>query len=202
MSQKMVKILLGALLLASFSHAEEKKTAHAKGGKEEKEGAKEKFFIPPPGSANSLIPSNKYVNNWIPMPELKGENLDGAPLKYQPTPSKISVYVFTASWCVQCQMMMDYVQRLEKLYADLSVEFEYVFAHDLAQDAKAFAQTYNIDSNNCIVATHDILKAFHNPDLPAVFVKDRNGWLLFRAQKISVEDINKLEALIFSQVAN
>ena len=77
--------------------------------------------------------------------------------------------------------MVNDFQALEEKFNQHASKFVYIFAHDTKSDAKKFAKTVNF--SNSLLADHDLLKSFKNPDLPAVFVKDRNGWLLYFKEK-------------------
>lgn len=183
--------LLLSLLVSPFSAAsakEKPKTEEAKEGKEGKEGAKESAATL---EAESLEPSDHYVSRWIPMPAFAAtEVLTQAQSQIGVKPGRAQVILFLASWCEPCQQLMgDYI-RLQKKYARLNTDFIYVFAHDTKDDAEGFMKEYGMKQG--YLANHEVLKAFHNPELPSIYVADRHGWLATRMVKATNKDVDAL----------
>ncbi len=146
-------------------------------------------------SAKSYIASGGYVHSWIPFPTLNGTDLAGKKLTIEPATAKINVYVVTASWCIKCQNLMDYLKTLSKNILPVNAKFIYVFAHDTAKDAKGFVDTYKIGEQT-IMASSEILKELHNPQLPSIQLADRNAWLLTRFDNATRQDLKELETLL------
>ena len=138
--------------------------------------------------------ANGYVNNWIPLPEIKGKTIFNDAITLKPEPGVANVIIFIASWCVKCQQIIGFIQDLEKKYDLPSIKFTYVFSHDLQEDSYGFAKEYHI--KNGIVTNHKILHDYHNPDLPSIFIGDRNGWLLHRMIDVSTNDLGKLDNIL------
>jgi hypothetical protein len=47
-----------------------------------------------------------------------------------------------------------------------------------------------------MLANHEILKAFHNPELPSIYVGDRHGWMLTRYLKAQTAELSKLDGVL------
>ena len=156
---------------------------------EEKKKAVEKISV-----ADSFIETDNYVHNWVPLPTIEGHDLNGKAVKQSPERGLLDVIIFIASWCIQCQQLIGYIQDLDKKYTDRHTRFTYIFSHDLKSDAQGFAKAFKIDS--AIVASHDILKAYHNPELPSIYIGDRHGWLLARYLKATPKELKKIDEVI------
>ncbi|NRA43638.1 MAG: hypothetical protein HRU09_01650 [Oligoflexales bacterium] len=144
--------------------------------------------------ADSFIETRHYVHNWVPLPTIEGQDLNGKAIKQSPKRGVLDVIVFIASWCVQCQQLIGYIQDLDKKYNKRHTRFTYIFSHDLKADALGFAKAFKIDS--AIIASHDILKSYHNPELPSVYIGDRHGWLLARYLKATPKELKKIDEVI------
>lgn len=173
-----------ALLAAPLAFAEQKPAAkpEAKDGKD---------TAAPVPEAEALEPSDHYVHRWIPMPSFSAtEVLTQEPTKVEVKTGRAQVILFLASWCEPCQALMgDYI-RLQKKYSRLNTDFIYVFAHDTKDDAEGFMKEYGMKQG--FLANHDVLKAFHNPELPTVYVADRHGWLATRMVKATNKEVQDL----------
>lgn len=126
--------------------------------------------------ADSFIITNEYVHNWIRVPVLSGQDLNGQHITQKPKESIADVVIFIASYCVPCQQLTRYLLDLERKYSSLNARFTWVFSQDMSQDAIAFSKQYGI--KNAIIADDNTMKNWKNPKLPGVFLGDRNGWLL------------------------
>ena len=89
--------------------------------------------------------------------------------------------------------MIKSFKELEEKHSEL-MKFIYVFSHDLLQDSKGFAKAYNL--NQGVLAYHELLKTFHNPELPSVYISDRDGWLIDRYIKVKIDDFEKIDKLL------
>ena len=47
-----------------------------------------------------------------------------------------------------------------------------------------------------LLANYDVLKAYHNPDLPTIYVGDRHGWLATRYVKAKAQDLEDLSRFL------
>ena len=152
----------------------------------------------PAQDATPIVPvvavnPEKYIHNWISMPAFAAPLLphDGEQLKITATPGRVLVLVFLASWCEPCQQRLPEILALEKKYSRINTDFVYVFAHDTPQDAEGFMQEFKIPQ--AVLASYEALKAYHNPELPSIYIGDRHGWLATRYLAMKAEDIEKLD---------
>ena len=189
---KLVNALLVTLVFCGVARASEGEGKKEGGGEKEHEGggegAKEK--------AEALGPSDHYVHKWLKFPDFAGTALSGGEGSGQvgARPGRAIVVIFIASWCEPCQQLVPTLRNLEKRYQRLNTDFHFVFSHDTADDAAGFMKEFGI--NNAVLANHDILKTFHNPDLPAIYVGDRSGWLATRFLKADQESVQKLDEFL------
>ncbi len=141
--------------------------------------------------AESLEPSDHYVHRWIPMPPFAAtEVMTQEAMQIAVKPGRAQVILFLASWCEPCQALMgDYI-RLQKKYSRLNTDFIYVFAHDTKDDAEGFMKEYGMKQG--FLANQELLKAFHNPELPTIYVADRHGWLATRMVKATNKEVQDL----------
>lgn len=148
--------------------------------------------LTPKASAESLTTTG-YANDWIKMPAIEGQIVGSTESKaFTPTQGKILVVVFLASWCEPCQDLMEDLKRMHTKYDELFTDFVFVFSHDTNADAQSFMKEYKVKSPG-IMANTNILKNFHNPSLPSVYLADRHGWLAYRLLEAKKEDMAKLE---------
>ncbi len=144
--------------------------------------------------------SQGYVHHWIKMPPFAAASilgLDSQEVKSQP--GRVLVLFFLASWCEPCQEIIGEVRRLEKRYQGLAADFVYVFAHDTRDDAAGFMREHGM--NQGLLANHDLLKEYHNPELPTVYVGDRDGFLLTRYIKVNSANLTDLNNLLLKLTA-
>ncbi|MFK7823071.1 MAG: TlpA family protein disulfide reductase [Oligoflexales bacterium] len=180
------KIVFFALLAIFFSQLSyELPTALAEEKKEEKVNSSE---------ADSFIETKNYVHNWVTLPKIEGYDLAGNLIKQSPQRGVLDVIIFIASWCIQCQQLIGYIQDLESRYLNKNTRFTYIFSHDLKSDALGFSKAFKI--NSAIIASHKILKAYHNPELPSIYIGDRHGWLLARYLKVTPKELKKVDEVI------
>jgi thiol-disulfide isomerase/thioredoxin len=136
-----------------------------------------------------------YVHEWVPFPTFSAMALPGGgKLDFKPELGQMSVIIMIATWCAPCVRMMPEILRLEARTAKLPVRFVHVFTHDTRQDATGFMAEYGMKSG--VLANHELLAAFKNPDLPAIFVADRNTWMLARYIKANPKDLADVEESI------
>jgi thiol-disulfide isomerase/thioredoxin len=143
--------------------------------------------------------SGVYVHRWIGMPALTGRDLEsGESVSIVPEKGRMQVILFLASWCEPCQHMVTSFRKTAERYAALHVDFVYVFAHDTKDDALGFLKEYKLTGadQRGILANHDILKAFHNPELPTIYIGDRHGWMATRLVKASAPELARLDELL------
>jgi thiol-disulfide isomerase/thioredoxin len=174
------RLLLGAALLAAT-------TAPVASG----ESKAPETAAPATTDAEALEPSDHYVHRWIPMPSFAAtEILTQEPTQISVRKGRAQVILFLASWCEPCQQLMgDYI-RVQKKYSRLNTDFIYVFAHDTKDDAEGFMKEYGMKQG--YLANHDVLKAYHNPELPTIYVADRHGWLATRMVKATNKEVEAL----------
>ncbi len=141
--------------------------------------------------AEALEASDHYVNRWIPMPAFAATDvLTKETTQIGVRKGRAQVILFLASWCEPCQQLMgDYI-RVQKKFSRLNTDFVYVFAHDTKDDAEGFMKEYGMKRG--YLANHEVLKAFHNPELPTIYVADRHGWLAMRMVKATTKEVQDL----------
>ena len=138
---------------------------------------------------------HKFWQSWVPMLGFDALRLQGGvdTKRIDPTEGRMLIVVFLASWCVPCQQLMPDIIRLEKRYQALNTDVVYVFAHDTREDAESFIKEFKLQ--NGYLASMDVFKIFHNPELPTIYVGDRRKWLAARYVKATKEDVAKLDEL-------
>lgn len=144
--------------------------------------------------AEGLILTDDYVHHWINYPAIQGMTLKGQTRQEDREYGFAYVDFFLASWCIPCQKITNKFIEITKKYAEANVKFNFIFAHDHQQDATSFAKVYAIDDG--FLANHEILKNFHNPPLPTIYVGDRDGWFLTRFSKANEKDLEALDELL------
>ena len=133
-----------------------------------------------PENSASAKRSIGYVQSWIPFPQLKLQNLkDRSPVVLEAKADTILAVVFVASWCIPCQKFANIFKTITEKFGDRNVQIVFVFTYDRQDDAKAFAAQYGFAENNSYLATHDVLAAFNQPELPSIYASDRRTWLTF-----------------------
>lgn len=142
-------------------------------------------------SADSYIPTDNYVHNWQNFPHIKALTLKKQTVHIRARRGYTTVLLFLASWCPACQQLVPSFEKIRKQYSSPAVTFYYIFAHDQAKDIAGFVREYGLPHG--VVANNQVLKDFHNPQLPSIYVSDRNGWLLTRYIKATKEDLVSLE---------
>lgn len=146
-------------------------------------------------SAESFILSPNYVYRWVNFPSLEGENINQKTEKINPELGYVSVAFFLATWCIPCQEILEDFKKIEAKYKDKPVHFYYVFSHDVKPDILGFQKEFTL-ADNILIANHDILKKFHNPQLPTIYVGDRHKFLLTRYVKPTSKELTELDTLL------
>jgi hypothetical protein len=197
-----VAVLLTSLAAPRAALASEAPKAEAKGGKESgKEGGEaaagggEKAGLPPLNPADRLEPTPYYVHKWIPAPAFAATHLpDGETRTVAPVKGRAQVIMFLGSWDEGSQRLVSDVERLARRYRRLNADFVYVFVSDTLDDASAFIKEYNLPDG--FLANHDVRAAFHNTDLPTIYVGDRRGWLTTRFVKADADSLKTLDGFL------
>ncbi len=141
-------------------------------------------------------PTDHYVHKWLAFPTVVGAALpagDGQ-RTIGGQPGRMTVVIFLASWCEPCQQLLPRLRNLEKRYQHLAADFHYVFVHDTLDDAAGIMKEFGID--RAVLGNTEILKTFHNPDLPTIYVGDRHGWLMTRYVKAGPDAVDGLDELL------
>ncbi|HYX33325.1 MAG TPA: redoxin domain-containing protein [Oligoflexus sp.] len=140
--------------------------------------------------------ADHYVHRWVPFPAFKATNLDRREtVAISPSEGRATVLVFLASWCVPCQQQIREFKRIEDKYRDHFTDFVYIFAHDTETDARGFSNVYKI-GNNAMMASANVLEAFHQPELPSFYVADRYKWLVLRRINTQKQDLDELDKFL------
>ncbi len=136
-----------------------------------------------------------YMHKWLVMPNLSGRPVGdpNAQFVHKPTPGRVTVAVFLASWCETCQEQMEFIHRLEEKYNNLFTDFIYVFVSDLDADVAAFSEEFKIAGSTRIHGDIDLLKSFKLPPLPSIYVADRYGWIGNRYKISTAKEVEQLD---------
>ena len=145
-------------------------------------------------TARSLKYTRGYVHTWEAFPSFKGQLAKGGTASIVPVLGQIDVVYFIASWCVPCQEVVSHLKKIEGDFLRKEVRFSYVFSHDVRKDVLGFLSAFSLQ--NGIISNHEILKTFHNPPLPAVYIGDRRGWLVSRFHKLNLKSVPKFRSLL------
>jgi thiol-disulfide isomerase/thioredoxin len=155
-----------------------------KGGKKEEEKSAE--------TKSKMELTDGYVHEWIPFPAFGAIALPGGDkFAYKPARGEMTVVFMVATWCAPCVKMMPEILRMQARTARLPVRYINVFTHDTKQDATGFMKEHGMKSG--VLATHEVLATFKNPELPAIYVGDRNSFMLMRYLKASPADLAEVE---------
>jgi len=169
---------------ATAGHDAGKKSAGKKGGKHEEEK--------PVETKSKMELTDGYVHEWIPFPPFNAIALPGGDkFSYKPARGEMTVVFLVATWCAPCVKMMPEILRMQARTARLPVRYINIFTHDTKQDATGFMKEHGMKSG--VLATHEVLATFKNPELPAIYVGDRNSFMLMRYLKASPQDLAEVE---------
>ena len=161
-----------------------KKGAGKKGGKHEEEK--------PAETKSKMELTDGYVHEWIPFPPFNAIALPGGDkFSYKPVRGEMTVVFLVATWCAPCVKMMPDILRMQARTARLPVRYINIFTHDTKQDATGFMKEHGMKSG--VLATHEVLATFKNPELPAIYVGDRNSFMMMRYLKASPRDLAEVE---------
>lgn len=139
--------------------------------------------------------TTRYKHSWIKMPPITGKSIvDDDTVAVKNEPGMATVVFFLASWCEPCQKITPDMLAMQKKFARLPVRFVYVFTSDTKQDAQGFAKEYKVPDG--ILANHDILKAYHGPELPTIYVGDRHNWITKRFLKADSNSLKEIEEFL------
>ncbi|MCX6109072.1 MAG: TlpA disulfide reductase family protein [Proteobacteria bacterium] len=149
-----------------------------------------------PAPPKAVTATDHYVSSWVRLPSFSATRLgdEHESVTIAPSKGRLLVIVFLASWCEPCQQLMPQIQRLERHYQKLNTDFVYIFSHDTRDDAQGFMKEFKL--SNAYLANQELLKTYHEPELPSIYVGDRHGWMLQRYIKTTVTDLAKLNGLL------
>lgn len=183
-----LKVIMVAFSL--FVCASNSTSLLANEAKKEEEGAAKE-----PVSKVKKLPGG-YVHNWTPFPTLEAKGIFSEELlQIPPEKGYASVVIFVASWCERCQRLIGRFEQMRSNFKDLPVRLVYVFSHDTLADAQGFAKEHKVAGQG-LMGSHEVLKGFHNPPLPSIYIGDRRGWLLQRYLDADVKDIVETERIL------
>ena len=157
--------------------------ADAEKAKAEAEKAKKSYEI-----------TTKYKHEWVNLPKISGKSIQPKTselLKFEPTKGRAAIIVFLASWCIPCQEMISKIKTIEDAQDHFDLDLVFVFVSDTLQDAQGFAKEHKI--RNGMLANPEILKEWHGPELPTIYVADRHNRLKGRYIKPNDGDFAKLK---------
>jgi thiol-disulfide isomerase/thioredoxin len=140
--------------------------------------------------------ADHYVHRWVAFPSFKATSLDRREItSVTPRDGRVTVIVFLASWCVPCQQQINEFKRIEDKYQNRFTDFVYIFAHDTESDARGFSSVYKLNSN-AMMASANVLEAFHQPELPTYYVADRYKWMVLRRSNTQKADLDDLDEFL------
>jgi thiol-disulfide isomerase/thioredoxin len=190
-----VAVLACGLPLGAAAHANEKPKAKAEHGGGEHGGEAAEA-----AKATEPVASDFYVHRWIPLPAFAGTLLGGeGQATVQARPGHATVILFLASYCESCQQMVGGLVEVARKYERLDVDFVFVFSHDTKDDAEGFMKEHGIAEG--VLANFDVLQAYHNPELPTIYVGDRHGWLTTRYPQAGEAALASLDELLKKMTA-
>jgi thiol-disulfide isomerase/thioredoxin len=141
--------------------------------------------------------TDSYTHKWIKFPEFSAPSLaTEETYDFKHKWGEATVVVFLASWCLPCQQIIKEVIRIEKKYQKNYTKFIYVFSHDTRSDALGFMQLHKL-SGLSVLSTGELLTAFHQPELPSIYVADRYGWLVARYLDTNFEHLKDLDKFLY-----
>jgi len=144
----------------------------------------------------NYVITDKYTHDWIKFPPLSGKSVNAnETVQITPRPGEPMVVFFLASWCLPCQGLVAKVQELDAKFAPLGVKFVYAFSHDTAKDAQGFWTAHGM-KGHALIVDRKTLDAFHQPELPTIYVADRHAWLISRTIKTKPQDLAALEGFL------
>ena len=152
------------------------------------------------GSSSDNI-TTEYVHNWKTFPTITGKRVTGGKLTIKPQKGQALVAVFLASWCLPCQKLINDIKALEKKFSKRHTRFVYIFAADTVADAQGFRKAYNL-GKNAMVANVKLMKEFNQPELPSIYVADRQTWMIWRAVNVKRENLTELDKFLEYHTAN
>ena len=141
-------------------------------------------------AASSRRATSEYVHEWVTCPAIDGYYFNSKKAMRHAPKGDMHVVVFYASWCIPCQNQVADMLKLEKEMKPRAITFSWLFVHDLQPDIRGFARAHKVKKP--VITTKETVKAYHNPGLPAVYICDRNGWLLDRMQKMEQSSVQEL----------
>lgn len=150
-----------------------------------------------PDAKNALGISapTRYVHQWIPMPKLFVTDIKTLePVVKTPSNGNMMVVFFLASWCEPCQNLSSKMVSLTQSLSRLPIDFYFVFAHDTIDDAKGFMAEHHMSQG--YLAELDTLKNYNNPELPTIYISDRDGWLLTRYLKFTEQNLDEVKGIL------
>lgn len=187
--------LLSVLANSSISYASAEKKPDKKADAAKGEAAVAAAAANAQKQRELYEPSTKYRNSWIKIPGITGRNVfDDDRYEFKPERGVANVVFFLASWCEPCQKITPEMVALERKYKNLPVKFVYVFTSDTLQDAQGFAKEYKVTSG--VMATHEVLRDYHGPELPTIYVGDRHNWLAKRTLKADDDSVKELDQFL------
>jgi len=137
----------------------------------------------------------RYVHQWLPMPKIIATPVDTLEATtLTPKAGRMMVVFFIASWCEPCQDLTAKLVSMSSGLSNLPIDFYYIFTHDAVDDAKGFMTEYKISHG--YIAELDTLKNFNNPELPSIYIADRDGWMLTRFLKANQQDADETKRII------
>jgi len=152
------------------------KTSKKKTGAKSDSNEALEIQAPPP----TVVNPGGYIHSWLTQPSLKGYDLAGGTIIFIPKPGLVSVTLFLASWCTVCQEVISHINELDRKYSSYGVDFYYAFSHDMPTDVRGFVRERKLNPEKTLIISEQVLREFHDPILPTVYISDRKGFVAGR----------------------
>ncbi len=155
-----------------------------------------------PGEAMVDSTGKFEAHNWVPFPKFSGRSILTNELFQASSKDDRGAIVLTflASWCIPCQKLVPLLQKLESKYQSHYTDFYYVFGHDTKQDASGFVKEYKL-GERALFGSAEFLEAFHQPELPTIYVRDRYRWMYYRFRRPCPKHIEEIDRFLEQHTA-
>ncbi|MDA9951603.1 TlpA family protein disulfide reductase [Oligoflexaceae bacterium] len=140
--------------------------------------------------------SDNYVHEWLSFPTISAESIYGDQMiSLKPREGRSILLIFISSWCIPCQNLMPDFLEVSKRHQSIYSDIVYVFANDTSKDAIGFAKEYKLDFP-AVLANDKTMKTFNHPESPSIFIGDRHGWMTYRSNATTLEDVKKANQIL------
>ena len=130
------------------------------------------------------------------------KSLEGKELNFEEQRGKVVFINFWATWCAPCIAEMPSIQNLYEVYKDdANVSFVMINIDDKKSKAKQFIDKKNYTFPVYFAASTLIPKVYSTKGIPATFVIDKEGYIVYKKTGMASYDAKKFIGFI-SDLAN